>query len=196
MVNTDHMMKQPVPLSEDAIIERIGTSLTDGDISRYFGSGVEGKILKYSELANYRHIDELLPKERDFRVILVEDSHNKGHWCCILKYNKTIEWFNPYGVRPDGQKNMLGKLRNQMLGQHEDYMTNLMKSSKGYKLIYNKARLQKLRHGINTCGRWIILRIICMKDMMMDLKMFIKMVRDTQEATGLPADALVAIWIG
>jgi len=196
MVNTDHMMKPPLPMDEDKILERIGTSLTDGDISRYFGGGAESKILKYSELANYKHIDELLPKERDFRVILVVDSHINGHLFCILKYNYNIEWFNPYGVRPDGQKNLLGKLRNQMLGQAEDYMTNLMKSSKGYKLIYNKARLQKLRQGINTCGRWIILRIICMKDMSMDLKMFIKMVKDTQEATGLPADALVAIWIG
>lgn len=196
MVNTDHMMKAPLPMDEDTIVERIGTSLTDGDIGRYFGDGAESKILKYSELSQYKHIDELLPKERDFRVILVEDSHNKGHWCCILKYNKTIEWFNPYGVRPDGQKNLLGKVRNQMLGQEHDYMTDLMKSSKGYKLIYNKARLQKLRQGINTCGRWIILRIICMKDLMMDLKMFIKTVRDTQEATGLPPDALVAIWIG
>jgi len=196
MVNFDNMMKSPLPLDEDTIIQRIGTSLTDGDIARYFGEGAEGKILKYSELANYKHIDELLPKERDFRVILVEHQNNQGHWCCIMKYNKTIEWFNPYGVRPDGQKNMLGKLRNQLLGQAEDYMTHLMKSSKGYKLVYNKARLQKLKQGINTCGRWIILRIICMKDMMMDLKMFIKMVKDTQEATGLPKDALVAIWIG
>jgi len=196
MVNTDNMMKSPLPLDEDTIVQRIGTSLTDGDIARYYGDGAESKILKYSELANYRHIDELLPKERDFRVILVEHENNQGHWCCIMKYNKTIEWFNPYGVRPDGQKNLLGKIRNQMLGQAEDYMTNLMKSSKGYKLIYNKARLQKLRQGINTCGRWIILRIIYMKDMMMDLKMFNKMIKDTQKATGLPNDALVAIWIG
>jgi len=196
MVNTDLMMKPPLPMDEDAIIDRIHTNITDGDIRRYFGEGVESKILKYSELANYATIDELLPKPRDFRIILVEDSYNKGHWCCILKYNKTIEWFNPYGIRPDAQKNMLGKFRNRMLGQEEDYMTKLMKASKGYKVIYNKARLQKLKEGINTCGRWIILRIICMKDLMMDLKMFIKMIEDTKEATGLPADALVAIWIG
>ena len=196
MVNTDFMMKPPLPLDEDLIVERIGTNITDGDIRRYFGDGVESKILKYSELANYATIDDLLPKPRDFRIILVEDSFNKGHWCCILKYNKTIEWFNPYGIRPDAQKNMLGKARNMMLGQYKDYMTDLMKSSKGYKLIYNKARLQKLKEGINTCGRWIILRIITMKDMMMDLKMFIKMITDTKEATGLPADALVSIFIG
>jgi hypothetical protein len=196
MVNLDTMMKPPLPLDEDVIIERIGTSLTDGDIVRYFGDGVESKILKYSELANYQTIDELLPKERDFRIILVEDSHNKGHWCCILKYNKTIEWFNPYGIRPDAQKNLLGKVRNQMLGQHEDYMTKLMKGGNGYKLIYNKKRLQKLKAGINTCGRWIILRIICMKDMLMTLPMFLKMIKENKEASGLPADALVAIWIG
>jgi len=196
MVNFDYMMKPPLPLDEDTIVERIGTSLTDGDIKRYFGDGAESKILKYSELANYGHIDELLPKPRDFRILLVEDSHNKGHWVCLLKYDKTIEYFCPYGVRPDAQKNMLGKVRNMMLGQEEDYLTKLIKASKGYKVVYNKARLQKLREGINTCGRWVILRIICMKDMMMTLPMFQKMIKDTKEATGLPADALVSIWIG
>lgn len=196
MVHHDNMYKMPLPLDEDVICERIGTNITDGDIRRYFGDGVESKILKYSDLANYGTIDELLPKPRDFRIILVEDSVNRGHWCCILKYDKTIEWFNPYGIRPDAQKNMLGKVRNMMLGQDEDYMLNLMKASKGYKLIYNKKRLQKLKEGINTCGRWIILRIICMKDLMMDLKEFIKMIDENHEASGLPKDALVAIWIG
>jgi hypothetical protein len=196
MVHTDMLFKNPKPLDEDLICERIGTNITDGDIRRYFGDGVESQILKYSDLANYNSIDELLPKPRDFRIILIEDSVNKGHWCCILKYDKTIEWFNPYGGIPDRQKNLLGKARNMMLGQEEDYLTNLMTKSKGYKLIYNKKRLQKLKQGINTCGRWIIFRIICMKDMMMDLKEFNKMVEDTQDKSGLPKDALVAIWIG
>jgi hypothetical protein len=196
MVHTDMLFKNPVPLSEDEIIERIGTNITDGDIRRYFGDGVESKILKYSELADYNTIDELLPKERDFRIILIEDSENTGHWCCILKYEKTIEWFNPYGGMPDRQKNLLGKMRNMLLGQDEDYLTDLMTKSKGYKLIYNKKRLQKLKTGINTCGRWIILRVICMKDLMMDLKEFLKMVKDTQAKSGLPRDALVAVWIG
>jgi hypothetical protein len=196
MVHTDNMVKSSVPLDEDTIIERIGTNITDGDIRRYFGDGVEGQILKYSDLANYNTIDELLPKPRDFRIILIEDSVNKGHWCCILKYDNTIEWFNPYGIRPDAQKNLLGKVRNIMLGQERDYMTELMEKSKGYKLIYNKKKLQKLKEGINTCGRWIILRVICMKDMLMDLKDFIKMVSDTKKKSGLPNDAMVAIWIG
>lgn len=195
MVNNDEFRTPSSPLTEDQIIERIGTNITDGDIRRYFGDGVEGKILKYSELANYKNIDELLPKPRDFRIILVEDSVNKGHWCCILKYDKVVEWFNPYGIRPDAQKNMLGKVRNIMLGQDKDYMTELMLKSDGYKLIYNKKRLQKLKEGINTCGRWIILRCICMKDLLMDLENFIKMVDDTAEKSQLPKDALVAIWV-
>ena len=196
MVHSDNFLTKPVPLSEDVICDRIGTSLTDGDIRRYLGDGIESKILKYSELAGYASIDELLPKERDFRIILVEDSHNKGHWCAILKYGKTIEWYNSYGVRPDGEKDFLGAVRNKMLGQYQDHIPRLMKRAKGFKLIYNKARFQKLKQGVNTCGRWIILRIICMKDMMMGLPEFIKMVEQTQKATGLPRDALVAIWIG
>jgi hypothetical protein len=196
MVHSDNMFKIPPSLDEDTICDRIETNITDTDIRRYFGDGVEGKVMKYSDLANYGTIDELLPKPRDFRIILIEDSYNKGHWCCILKYDKTIEWFNPYGIRPDAQKNLLGRMRNMMLGQEPDYIDDLMKASKGYKLIYNKKKLQKLKNGINTCGRWIILRIICMKDMMMNLKDFLKLIKDNQKASGLPNDALVAIWIG
>lgn len=194
MVHFDKIGKPPLPLDEDLIIERIGTNITDTDLKRYFGDHVG--VMKYSDLANYNSLDELLPEDRDFKIILTEDSFNKGHWCCLLKYGKICEWFDPYGVRPDATKKLLGKARNMMLGQQEDYLTDLMKKSNGYKIIYNKKRFQKLKEGINTCGRWIILRIICMKDLGMDLKEFGKMVVKNQEGTGLPRDALVSIWIG
>lgn len=196
MVHSDLFVTKNIPISEDEIIKRIGTNITDGDLKRFFGDGIESKIIKYSCLADYNTIDELLPNQRDFRIILIEERVNVGHWCVILKYNKTIEWYNPYSGLPDNQKNLLGRTVNKMLGQDQDYLKDLMLKSNGYKLVYNKHRNQKMKNGINTCGRWCILRIITMKDMMMDLKQFNKMIKDNQKSSRLPKDALVAIWIG
>jgi hypothetical protein len=196
MVHLDNFITKNSPISEDAIIERIQTNITDGDLKRYFGDGVESKIIKYSNLADYNTIDELLPNKRDFRIILIEERNNVGHWCVVLKYDKTIEWYNPYSGLPDNQKNMLGKIINKMMGQDQDFLKDLMIKSTGYKLVYNKHRNQKMKNGINTCGRWCILRIICMKDLMMNLTEFNKMIKTNQKETGLPKDALVSIWIG
>lgn len=194
MVHSDNFLSKPVPLSEDVVCDRIQTSLTDGDLKRYLGD-VDSKIIKYSELADFASVNELLPRDRDFKVLLIEDSPNKGHWAVLLRYGKTIEYFDSYGKKPDYHKAMFGKLRNLALGQHEDYLTDLIKRSKGFKVVYNTTHFQKVKQGINTCGRWILLRIITMRDMQMDLLEFQKMVKATHQATGLPLDALVSIWI-
>ena len=57
MVHSDNMFKIPPSLDEDTICDRIETNITDTDIRRYFGDGVEGKVMKYSDLANYGTID-------------------------------------------------------------------------------------------------------------------------------------------
>ena len=44
--------------------------ITGDDIDRYLDAGSK-KILKYSELSNYRTIEELLPEPVDYRIILI-----------------------------------------------------------------------------------------------------------------------------
>jgi len=198
MVDTERFLtpiRRPtnIQLSEDAIMKRVGETMTDAQIKQILGEG--SKIMKYAELANYKTIDELLPREKDFVILLIEDQPQHGHFCILLKYDNTVEWFNSYAYYPDRQKNMLNKAMNVMLGQNENFVTELMKNSTGYKLIYNKKRLQKLKEGINTCGRWTVLRAMCLIEMGMNLTRFLKMISDEKKQSGLPADALVAIWI-
>ena len=97
----------PKHINLEVIGKRITEPLTDSDLEKYFGSGVESEIIKYSELANYKTIDELLPKPFDFRIILVEQKPMSGHWVLILKYGDTIENFNSYGIEIDKQKGSL-----------------------------------------------------------------------------------------
>ena len=64
--------------------EKLAKMISDEDFNRYFADAPQ-KLLKYSDLANIHNIDELLPEEQDYRIILTESQRNSGHWCCILK---------------------------------------------------------------------------------------------------------------
>lgn len=172
--------------------------ITGDDIDRYLDAGSK-KILKYSELANYRTIEELLPEPVDYRIILIEQNVDTGHWCCILRYNKVIEWFDPYGIKPDGELSFISKMKNRLLGQDVKYLTNLFSEAtrRGWTCIYNKKRLQKLKQGINTCGRWVLLRITMLTQMFFDLPDFIAFVDKAfvAQGGGISKDKMICSWI-
>jgi hypothetical protein len=120
------------------------------------------KLLKYSELKNYNSIYQLLPEKRDYRIILTETSKNCGHWCCILRYGDTIEWFDSYGGKPDSELHFIPTQMRRMLGEETALLTRLLKTmNKSDKLVYNKTKFQVLNDEVATCGRWVIARIIC-----------------------------------
>ena len=54
--------------------------ISDKDLEVYFGAGVQKKILKYSEIDPYEDIREVLPDEKDFVIILLENRPDSGHW--------------------------------------------------------------------------------------------------------------------
>jgi hypothetical protein len=76
-------------------------SLSDSDIKKVLGRNC--KIIKYSQLSKYSDLEQLLPKNKDYIVVLIENSPNVGHWRALLKYNNILEWFDSYGVHPEGQ---------------------------------------------------------------------------------------------
>jgi hypothetical protein len=172
--------------------------ITGEDIDRYLQAG-STKILKYSELANYRTVEELLPDPVDYRIILIEQNENTGHWCCILRYKKVIEWFDPYGIKPDGELSFISKMKNRILGQDTLYLTNLFTEAtrRGWTCIYNKKRLQQLKKGISTCGRWCLLRITMLTQMYYDLPDFIAFIEKTfeMEGSGISKDKMICNWI-
>jgi hypothetical protein len=176
--------------------EELGKMLSDADIHRNLG---EGKVMKYSELANYNDINELLPNDKDFKIVLTEQQPNSGHWCCLMKYGKggnIIEWFDPYGVKPDGQFRYINTITKHFLGQSGNPLTKLLKETKrkDQKVYYNKRRFQVIDDRINTCGRWCIARVLAML-VGYELDDFINKVDEKCEETGKPPDILVCDWI-
>jgi hypothetical protein len=125
---------------------------------------------------------------------LIEDKYNSGHWCCILRYGDTIEWFDSYGLRPTGEIDFIPRVINQMLGQEKNHFYKLLKAVKNHKVIWNKKRFQKLKNGINTCGRWCILRILTCMEMFFSLEDFIDFIQKTKDETGMTGDEIATMW--
>lgn len=173
------------------------TMVSDVDFERFLGPDVKNKIFKYSELADVENLDDILPKERDYLILLTENKRNEGHWCCLMKYNNLFEWFDSYGGtkagKPDGELSFISKAVKVMLGEDKHYLSRLLKKS-GCKVIYNKEKFQSLSDGINTCGKWTLARLISF-NCGFTLADFQTKVNESCEKTGKPPDIIVCDWI-
>ena len=145
----------------ETIRDRVKHSITDADLIKYFGNNVNENIIKYSELANYKNIEEILPSHNSYKIILIENELNSGHWVLIMRYNKTIEFFNSYGLKPSKDLHFVDNLMNFFLEQDKKYLNFILNDAKNrFNIIYNKKRFQKISKNVNTCGRHIILRLL------------------------------------
>jgi len=136
-------------------MDKVSYSLSNSDISKFFDNKI--KIIIFSQIADYNSLNELLyPYDRV--VILWETSKCRGHWtCCFRNKAQEVFFFDPYGIKPEGElKFSAGK--NKLLKQQKNTLLRLFK---GHYVRYNDIPLQKWKTGINTCGRWVILRLCC-----------------------------------
>lgn len=75
-----------------------------------------------------------------------------------------LEYFNSYGRMPDDELAHIPDYFRRISGQdfpHLSYLLNkLGKERKDIKLVYNNHILQKSKPDINTCGRWVLCRLL------------------------------------
>lgn len=166
--------------------------MSDTDFERY---GMKDKIVKYADLKNYENINELLPNDFDFRVVLIESKPNSGHWTCVLKYKNIIEYFNSYGTACGYDFKFIPSSMSRMLGQGRDDLLELMRTKRpDQQLYYNKKKLQSTNDGVNTCGRHVIARCLA-GQCGYELDEYIKKCETKKRETGKPYDILVIDWI-
>jgi len=172
---------------------RISTPLTDGDIEKH--TGIK-EVIKYSDLKNYTSIEDLLPTDKSAIIILIEDRLNSGHWVAVMRYGKTVEYFNSYGAKWDTDWKFINRMVRMILGENTNEMTRLMDKAKaeGWTTIWNKSRFQKLSSQIQTCGRWCVLRIEMMK-MGYNLKEFYDFIKKREKETGDKSDFIVSKFV-
>jgi hypothetical protein len=126
---------------------------------------------------------------------LIETKYNYGHWVCILRYGDTIEYFNSYGFAPSYDLDIINNNVNNELGQNEKWLNIIFDNSKQYNIIYNKLKFQEKIDGINTCGKHILFRIICLKKFDMNLQQYQNLMKYFSNKYDKSFDELVAIFI-
>lgn len=171
----------------DEIIE---TPLGDDDIRYYLPNA---KIMKYSDLKKYNNIEDLLKHNKDFVVLLVEDSPNKGHWISVLRYDPYIEYFDSYGGKVDEPLNWISKNQRIKLNQDKKLLSNLFNKTK-MKVIYNPIDYQEdnMNKDINTCGRHTIFRIKNLLDCNRSLGDYYNLMGGIKKKSGNSYDEIIS----
>ena len=141
--------------------KNISYSLSDKEIQYYLNHLGGGNIIIYKDLLQQPNIDSIF--KNNICVLLYENKDNFGHWCTLLRYpkKKIIEFFDPYGMSVDCE---LRYIDPQYI-TFETRMPHLSKliSESSYRILVNKTQFQKYGPNINTCGKWVLLRIAAFK---------------------------------
>jgi hypothetical protein len=173
----------------------LNTFATDADLKTALNCG-DDKIIKYSELIDHDCFCKLLPNEDfDFRIILVEQKKDCGHWVCIVRKNNNIYLYDPYGCPIDRELSFIDKAQRILLGEDRRLIQRLINRCNCEINIYeNSSQFQSLKEGVSTCGRHCILFIEMVK-MGYDIDQFSKFFYTASENEGKPTDILVVDWI-
>lgn len=183
--------------------------LSDSDIKSALNEhGKDAMILTYNELAelcdefginkgsNFDGLDQLI--ESLIPLILLYEVDDKfGHWTCIFEsvtkvpkvskftnfdedfdgdFERCIEFFDSLGFIPDDE------LRRLNYGGNDSIILNGLAQIKesGTPVVYNSKKLQSRDPGINTCGRWVLARLLTSD---MPLETFQKMMNNDMVVT-------------
>jgi hypothetical protein len=114
------------------------------------------KIIRFSDLNKYDSIIDLMPKKNTFIIIFWEtESYYNGHWTCLIRYNNSYEFFDSYGLTEKQDYFLVPNDTKKQLNE-KNYLKILFKNRL---VIQNKKDFQKWGNNINTCGRWVVIRI-------------------------------------
>ena len=120
-------------------------------------NNVKCNLIQYKDVNKYNSIKELLGPTKKC-VILYHTKRDYGHWTALYEYNGTIFFFDSYGFIPDDELKYLHKDLKAELNSNHRYLTQLLYNS-NKPVEYNEYQLQERKKNVNTCGRWVILRL-------------------------------------
>lgn len=161
------------PLSEDQVKSALGP---------------DTRILKYGDLRNYETIDDLLPNDNDFVIILLEEEQNRGHWTCLMKPRGKYYYFNSYGCKFDDDLSVIPRCIRRILGEDRKEITRMLD---GKTCGYNKHKFQADK--TQVCGRYCVLACTMICKMMYSPEDFEDFLLDKKKDSCV--DQLVASWV-
>jgi len=149
------------------------------------------KIIEYSQLSNCSDILQYIPDTISILVILLQTGKG-GHWTCLCRRDNIITYMDSYGVAPDGELKNISTNTKMKLHENKPYLSSLLKLSEkqGFKIIYNKLKLQEYSPKINTCGKHCVVFINAMLDGF-TLAEYLKLLKQKKKQTGLSYDEII-----
>lgn len=131
--------------------------LSDVEVERLTGN--KYKVVPYPDLIKYKTINELLGPFGGV-VLLYETRPNYGHYTALFRRDfKTLEQFDSLGFKLDHELKKIDK-KFRIESNQRALLSKLILNSSYEKYIYNENKLQKNKDGINTCGRFVALRLL------------------------------------
>ena len=122
---------------------------SDSDIRQFVGGNT--KIIKYSDLLNFRTIEDLLPENNDLVFILIENqARNTGHWTALHKLNNKYTFFDSYGEAIDGELKYISPRLRIEFSENKKILSKMLN---GKDVQSNRLKLQELNDSVDTCGR-------------------------------------------
>jgi hypothetical protein len=165
--------------------------LSNDSFNKYLPDAPDN-LITYKELKKYKTMGQLLEKEFDYKILLIETQRNSGHWCVLVRRGDTVFWCDSYGMSPHEGISIVPTCIRRMLGQENDEVKRLYKSARqeGFNVEENEFEFQSDTPNVNTCGRWVIFFIQCIKEGM-GFKEMEALIEKQEARTGKPSDVLV-----
>ena len=137
-------------------------AMGDDDIRYYLPKAT---IITYDELSNYKQIEDLLSKHKSYFILLYPvQSKSSGHWVCLTRFAKMIEYCDSYGEKPEAA------LSYGNFKKTPRYLSKLLKETQ-LRVNYNTIDFQNHRdYTISTCGAFAVFRILTMLETNADLE--------------------------
>ena len=118
-------------------------------------------LMTYASLENYNNIDDVLG-EHGACVLLYQHDESEGHWCCIFKSaqnDDTLIFHDPYGIKLDSEIEKSPFQMRRHNGEIVPHLSHLLEKS-NYKVIQDTYQFQEFKHDINTCGKFVCVRLL------------------------------------
>lgn len=121
--------------------------------------------LMYDQLQEFNSIEQLMELGAVVILLQIESSsrNSVGHFILLLDHKTHYEHFDSYGLNMDEELRIT----------QEKHLTRIFKMGRK-PLIDNTKKLQTFREDVNTCGRWVVARLLLRH---LELDEFLKLIQ-------------------
>ena len=165
----------------------VAKALSGDEVQKAAGGGI--KVLRYPDLREFKTWDEFMDcPAKAAAVLFLVESETSGHWIAVFDAPDGPHVFDPIGIALDAERSRISHSERKQLDENEPQLARLLKTTRGPAHV-SRVDYQKDTGGVNTCGRWVALRI---RHKHLSDTDFADQVHQAVSASGLTPDAWVA----